>query len=65
MVDDWDIDYFEYIWYSVLNRKEDFYCQTPRYFFKMLDGHRKYNNPQDNDKKKNKNTSYVNSTEFM
>lgn len=66
-VEDWDIDMFEYLWYSVLNRHEDFYCQTPKYFFKMLDGHKKYNSPEgnDKDKKDKKKTSYVNGTEAM
>ena len=63
-VEDWDFDTFEYLWYSVLNRHEDFYCQTPKYFFAMLDSHKKYNSPrEDNDKKRK--TSYVNGTEYM
>lgn len=63
-VEDWDIDLFQYLWYSVLNRHEDFYSQTPKYFFKMLDAHKKYNSPQDKDEKKKK-TSYSNGTEAM
>ena len=65
-VEDWDIPYFEYIWYTVLGRHEDFYKQTPKYFFKMLDGHRKYNTPnEDKDDKKNRKSSVVQGTEYM
>lgn len=63
-MEDWDFDLFQYLWYSVLNRREEFYEQTPKYFFKMLDCHKKYNNPDDKENKKGKKT-YVNGTEAM
>lgn len=63
-MEDWDFGTFEYLWYSVLNRNTDFWEQTPKYFFKMLDAHKRYNNPDDKENKKVKK-SYVNGTEAM
>lgn len=33
---DWDFDYIEYLWYSVLKRTDDFYKVTPRVFFSQM-----------------------------
>lgn len=51
-VKDWDIAEMEYFWYSVLKRNENFYCITPKYFFKQRDAHIKFNGLDKEDKKK-------------
>ena len=41
---DWDFDYMEYLWYSILKRTDDFYKITPKTFFKQMDISKKMNN---------------------
>ncbi|WP_286315885.1 hypothetical protein [Romboutsia ilealis] len=41
---DWDFDYMEYLWYSILKRTDDFYKITPKTFFKQMDIWKKMNN---------------------
>lgn len=41
---DWDFDYMEYLWYSILKRVDDFYSVTPKIFFKQMDIWKKMNN---------------------
>lgn len=50
--EDWDFDYMEYLWYSVVKRTDDFYKITPRNFFKQLDIYKDVNNikPKDDEK---------------
>lgn len=46
---DWDFDYIEYLWYSVLKRTDDFYSITPKTFFKQMDIWKEMNNVEDKD----------------
>lgn len=50
--EDWDFDYMEYLWYSIIKRTDDFYRVTPRNFFKQLDIYKDVNNikPKDDEK---------------
>lgn len=41
----------EYIWYTILQRKDDFYEITPKYFFKQWTAHKKFNGLTKGDKK--------------
>ncbi len=41
---DWDFDYMEYLWYSVLKRTDDFYKITPKVFFSQMSIWKKVNN---------------------
>ncbi|MDK2587539.1 hypothetical protein QOZ83_17005 [Romboutsia sedimentorum] len=50
----------EYHWYSVLKRTSDFWSITPKYFFKQLDAHNKYNGLD----KQDSNKERVNGTEW-
>lgn len=34
---DWDFEYMEYLWYSVIKRQDDFYRVTPRNFFSQME----------------------------
>ncbi|MDB2049344.1 hypothetical protein [Clostridium perfringens] len=46
-VKDWDFDFMSYLWSSVLKRSDDFFKSTPKYFFKQIDNHKKFNNIKD------------------
>ncbi|MBS6502576.1 MAG: hypothetical protein KH415_13305 [Clostridium sp.] len=46
---DWDFDYMEYLWHSVLNRKDTFWYVTPKNLFSQLDIYKK-SNGKDNSK---------------
>ncbi|MGL5749879.1 MAG: hypothetical protein ACRCXT_05080, partial [Paraclostridium sp.] len=50
---DWDFDYMEYIWYSILKRQDDFYRVTPKNFFKQMDIWKSMNNVKED------NVSYL------
>ena len=61
-VEDWDYNYLEYLWVSVLKRNADSFKKTiPKKIFAQMDAHKKYNN-FDSTKKKE---SIVSTTEFM
>ena len=52
------MDYYQYIWCSVLNRSvEEFWKLTPRKMFIQIDKHIQFNKPSD-DKKGNKKVEY-------
>lgn len=42
----------EYIWYTILKRVDDFYNITPKYFFKQLEAHKKFNSVKEKDYEK-------------
>lgn len=48
---DWDFDYMTYLWYSVLKRSDDFYNITPKYYFKQIELHKKFNGNNENEEK--------------
>ena len=61
---DWDLEYYQYIWTSILNRSEEsFWKLTPRKLFIQIDKHIEYNTPKD--KTEEKKREYVNHTEWM
>lgn len=41
--EDWDFNHMEYLWHSVLNRKECFWNITPKNLFSQLDIYKKVN----------------------
>ena len=41
--DDWDFNHMEYLWHSVLNRKESFWNITPKNLFSQLDIYKQAN----------------------
>ncbi len=41
--DEWDFNHMEYLWHSVLNRKECFWSITPKNLFSQLDIYKKVN----------------------
>jgi hypothetical protein len=41
------MDYLQYCWYTILQRHEDFWNQTPRYLFLQLDIHVRMNGGED------------------
>jgi hypothetical protein len=45
------MDYLQYCWYTILQRQNDFWEQTPKYLFAQLDIHVKMNKSEDKDKK--------------
>lgn len=47
--EDWDFDYMNYLWNSVMNRNDDFWELTPKQFFKQLEIQEKINNAQNNE----------------
>ena len=48
---EWDFDYMTYLWYSVLKRNDDFYNITPKYYFKQIELHKKFNGINENENK--------------
>lgn len=44
---DWDFSYMDYIWNCVLKRQDDFYNVTPKYYFAMVEHHKKFNGIKD------------------
>ncbi|MBS6503868.1 MAG: hypothetical protein KH415_20025 [Clostridium sp.] len=44
---DWDFEYMEYLWHSVLNRKDPFWYVTPKNLFSQLDIYKKSNGKED------------------
>ncbi|WP_270670256.1 hypothetical protein [Paraclostridium bifermentans] len=42
----------EYFWYTILKRTDDFWSIYPKYFFKMQKAHMKFNNVNEESKKK-------------
>ena len=45
--EDWDFNHMEYLWHSVLNRKECFWNITPKNLFSQLDIYKKVNKIED------------------
>lgn len=41
--EDWNFDYMNYIWYSVLKRNDDFESITPKFYFKQIEIHKSFN----------------------
>ena len=61
---DWDIEYYLYLYTTVLNHsEEDFWKLSPRRLFSQIDQHIKFNTPKD--KQEERRREYVNGTEFM
>ena len=59
--EDWCLEYFEFIWCSILNRdSESFYKLTPRKLFSQISQYAKYNSPSDSKDKKDKEVVYLN-----
>ena len=57
--EDWDLEYFLYLYTVVLNRTEkEFWSTSPKKLFMMISQHIKYNNVSSSDKKKE--TVYLN-----
>lgn len=52
----------EYMWYSVLNRKEDFWEQTPKYYSSQVEAYKKFHGNKDEEDKRPKRN---NDTEAM
>ena len=44
---DWELDYMEYIWNSVIGRNDDFWSITPKNYFEQLNIYKKFNNIKD------------------
>ncbi|WP_219712356.1 hypothetical protein, partial [Clostridioides difficile] len=58
---DWDLNYLEYMWVSVLKRpSETFFNTTPKKLFSQIEAHKKYNGIKDEN-----DIDIVDSTEFM
>ena len=61
---DWDIEYYLYLYTTVLNRtEEDFWKLSPRKLFSQIDQHIKFNTPKDGKEERKK--EYVSHTEWM
>lgn len=45
--EDWELDYMEYIWVSVIGRSDNFWSVTPKNFFEQINIHKKFNNIKD------------------
>ena len=44
---DWELDYMEYIWNSIIGRNENFWNITPKNYFEQLNIYKKFNNIED------------------
>lgn len=44
---DWELDYMEYIWNSVIGRNDNFWSITPKNYFEQLNIYKKFNNIKD------------------
>ncbi|SCI46062.1 Uncharacterised protein [uncultured Clostridium sp.] len=44
---DWELDYMEYIWNSIICRNDSFWCITPKNYFEQLEIYKKFNNIKD------------------
>ena len=61
---DWDIEYYLYLYTTVLNHsEEDFWKLSPRRLFSQIDKHIQYNTPRDG--KEERKREIVNGTEWM
>lgn len=49
--EDWDFEYMEYLWYSILKRQDDFYKVTPKTFFSQMNIYKKMNNVKEDNVK--------------
>ena len=44
---DWELDYMEYIWNSIIGRNDNFWNITPKNYFEQLNIYKKFNNIKD------------------
>ena len=48
---DWELDYMEYIWNSIIGRNDNFWNITPKNYFEQLNIYKKFNNIKDEEVK--------------
>ena len=41
---DWEFDYMEYIWNSIIGRNDNFWNITPKNYFEQVEIYKKFNN---------------------
>lgn len=48
---DWDFDYMNYVWHSILKRSDDFNNITPKFYFKQIEVHKSFNKSKEDEDK--------------